>query len=355
LYIAVEECGREMPGVLLIDDVLLAASPGMIDQLATKVYPRVYLAAGSDPHAMRRALAVGARDLVDEGTWSKELLLALERVAQPLVGSDRAPGRIITIFSPKGGVGKTTISVNLALALAEKRHEKVILVDLDLAFGDVSLMMGLTPTTTLHELMGQSIDLTRIEHVVTKFASNVFVLPAPLHPEEAEDVHPDDLSVLLLGLKEYYTYVIVDLAPGYDDLNVTALDLSDVVLTVCTPDIVALRTVSQALQLFREGFHYPPRKVRVALNRSGSKTGISVDDVTAILGHPVNYELPSEGTLPVRAANEGVPLMRAEPTCHLSAALDRIADVLVREDVGGRRAPKHLRETTPFWKRWRPS
>ncbi len=324
------DCRRDAPGVLLLDDELLRANPEWIERWSQAAFPVVLWASALDPGSARRALAVKAKDLVSGPNWRTELVPALERVAVPLYQRDKKDGRIIAVFSSKGGVGKTTLSVNLAVALAEKSREPILIVDLDLEFGDVSAMVGLEPTLTIHDIDPEHLDQS-LETVIQRPDAPLSVLPAPLTPEQAEDIGSAFLVRLLQHVKQDYRFVILDLAPGYHDLNVAALDIADLILTVCTPDVVALRTVGQALALFREQFRYPSEKIRLVLNRTGSNTGIELSDIVAVLKASRLYELPSAGAMPVRAANEGVPFMLREPRAPLSEAILRLAEDLLRD------------------------
>ncbi|NMP24164.1 AAA family ATPase [Sulfobacillus harzensis] len=326
------DCRRDIPGVLLLDDALLAENTGWIETLSRASFPIVLWALSLDPGSARRALALKAKDLISGPQWKTDLVPALERVAIPFHQRDKQDGRILAVFSSKGGVGKTTLSVNLALALAEKSHDPVLIADLDLAFGDVSAMMGLKPALTIHDVdpdnLGHSVD-----RIIVSSNGPVSVLPAPLAPEQAEDVQSAVLVRILQHVKADYRYVVLDLAPGYHDLNISALDVADLILTVCTPDVVTLRTISQALALFRDQFHYPDEKIRLVLNRTGSDTGIERSDILAILKTQRIYELPSAGSMPVRAANDGVPLISKEPRAPLTQAIRAVADDLEHEDA----------------------
>ncbi len=328
---ALSDCARDVPGVLVLEDRLLAAEPDLLEATAEASYPVVLIANPGDSMATRRALAIRAKDFIPLERWAVELLPTLDRVALPLYRRDKKQGRVITVFSSKGGVGKTTLSVNLGVSLAQKIHEPVVIVDLDLAFGDVSSMMGLSPDLTIHDVDVQSLS-QGLDQALIECEPNVTVLPAPLTPDQAEDIDSRMLLKILQALKEDYAYVILDLAPGYAEVNVSALDLSDLILTVCTPDVVTLRTVGQALSLFRDEFRYPQDKVRVVLNRTGSRTGIERADIAAILKSPNLYELPSAGPMPVRAANDGVPFVTREPRAPLSIAVAAIADDILREE-----------------------
>ena len=340
LEVALDACARNNPGVLLLDDALLRDNAETLARCAAAPYPIVLLAHATGPAVAKRALAIGAHDLIDKNTWRDELMLTLERAADLLAGQKRA-GKILAVFSPKGGVGKTTLSVNLGIALAQKTHDPVVIVDLDLAFGDVAAMVGVTPTATLHNLITPPIDMPAVAQVLVEVVPNVYALPAPINPEEAEDIRPEMVVALFEVLKAEYSYIIADLAPGYNEITITTLDSSDKILTVCTPDVVTLRTVGQSLQLFRDGFHYPASKVRLVLNRSGSKTGISSADVNALLKTHITYTLPSEGSIPARAANDGIPMVVMEPRCAMASALYAMADALIQEDTGrrGKRRP----------------
>ncbi len=348
IRVALTECAANNPGVLILDDGLLIDNEGLIEAIATTPYPIVLLANPDIANVARRALAIHAADVVSRSEWQHELGPAVGRLATSLAGEARKPGRILSVFSSKGGSGKTTTAVNLSVALGMRAREPVVLVDLDVAFGDVAAMVGSTPQVTMYDLRDTEWDSVTVKKALTRIAPNVWILPAPLRPEEAEDIHSEDLVKLLHALKNEFTYVVVDMAPSYDELNVTALDMSDVILTICTPDVVTLRTVGQAIQLFREGFRYSADKVRLVLNRGGSHTGITSKDIHAILKNPVAYEFPSDGWFPVRAANDGVPLVIQYPNSSLAKAIVRVADAFIKEDFGNRRKRRLIKKSGVF-------
>ncbi|WP_242824004.1 AAA family ATPase [Sulfobacillus thermosulfidooxidans] len=350
---ALDECATENPGVLLIDDELLAQNVGLFEQIASLPYPIVVLASPTDAGAARRALAIKAKDFISLDSWQQDLAAILSRVATPLEGEVHHDGRVIVVFSSKGGVGKTTLSVNLAIALAKASRQPVAIVDLDIQFGDVAPMVGDAPLVTLYDLVKGTthIEADMVKRALKRVANNVYILAAPNNPEEADDIRADHIVQILQLLRETHAYVVVDTAPGYTDINVAAFDFSDTILTVCTPDVVTLRTVGQALQVFYDGFHYAKDKVRIVLNRSGSKTGVETTDIAQVLQSAVSYQLPSDGAYPVRAANEGQPLMLQFPESALARAIQNIANDIVQETEGRQRTVVKKPGRLPFFSR----
>lgn len=326
---AITDCARDVPGVLLVDDALLQNAPDLLPSLSALVCPVVIVASAGDPEAARRALTIHAKDFLTTGNWRTELFASLERTALPLYPRDRHLGRVISVFSSKGGVGKTTLAVNLSVALAERLHEPIALVDLDLSFGDVAPMLSLQPQQTIHDVLQADSDPAVLKHAMVTARENLYVLAAPELPEQAEDINGPGLAAIIERLREDYAVVVMDMAPGYPDSNVIGLDLSDLILTLCTPDVVTLRTIGQALALFREDFRYPAEKIHLVLNRTGSQTGIERSDIQAILKISRIHELPSAGSLPVRAANQGVPFIVAETAAPLARAIRALAEDLV--------------------------
>ncbi|MCY0899843.1 MAG: P-loop NTPase [Firmicutes bacterium] len=342
---ALRDLSQARPGALILDDAILTdASSEILAGFSNAPYPVILLAGAEGPLVAKRALAIGAKDLIDRLEWQHELFPALERVALPIAG-DKREGRVISIFSSKGGVGKTMLSANLAVSLADKVHDPVVVVDLDLTFGDIAALFGTTPKATIRDLMNGPLTLQAVMASLTEVLPHVSVLAAPRTPEEVEDIRAEMLVPIFQVLRQAFHFVVVDLSPGYDQINVTTLDLSDVVLVITTPDVVTLRAVAQSLRLFRQGFHYDDKKVRLVLNRSGSKTGITVQDVAATLKQPVLYELPTEGNLPARAANQGEPLLRFDPQSSLAEAINEMASRLIQEETGRR----HKRRGPRAW------
>lgn len=338
------DCASERPGVLVVDDQLLEQSPGSLAAMESLGYPILLLIRQDDPLAARRALSIRARDMVYATAVEADLPGALSRHAE--VGQAQPQsGKVIVVFSSKGGVGKTTLAVNLAMALNLLSHHPVAIVDLDLQFGDVAALLGDLPPGNIHDLaVAPTVDRLAIERLLSRIGNtDVNMLAAPALPQESEDVRPELVVRALQMLKETHPYVVVDTAPGFSDVNVAALDYADYVLTVLTPDVVTIRTVKQALDLFWSGFHYTADKVRLVMNRAGSRSGIEPQDIAAALGSNIYWELPSDGSWPVKAANQGRALMQFQPTSLLSQSIRDMARSFIEEHEGPRRMVKEAK------------
>ncbi|MCL8208084.1 MAG: AAA family ATPase [Actinomycetia bacterium] len=333
---------REAAQLLVVDDRLLADNPGLLGRVRAGAWTVVLLTRGADAEVLRRTVAVGAAEVVEADRAAEEIGGKLALYVAQESPERTEVGRVLTVFSSKGGVGKTTIAVNLAVALGKLARRPAALVDLDLEFGDASALLGQVPRATLHDLMAvPHLDQPVLERVMPAVAGGaVAFLAAPGHPSEAEDVRPDVVAEVLGLLRRMYSFVVVDTAPGFRDVNVTALDAADLVLTVLTPDVVTVRTVKQVLDLFADGLRYPPEKVRLVLNRAGTAAGLELPDIAGVLGQAVAWELPSDGAWPVRAANQGQPLVLFRPDSRLAQALRSMARTLVEEQEGRRRTVK---------------
>jgi pilus assembly protein CpaE len=300
-----------------------------------------------DANTMREAMHAGVRDVVplDDTALIKA---AVDRAYELYValrgpGGAMHQGRVVTVFSPKGGVGKTTISVNLALALADRGARKVCLVDLDLAFGDVAITLQLFPSHTLEHAIGSedAIDAPLLEQLLTRHADSVMVLAAPNHPDVRERVTPLLVSRILKGLRESFDYIVVDTAPAFDEQTLTALDETDECVVVATLDVPTLKNVKVALEtlqmldIARDHRH-------LMLNRADDNVGLGADRVEAILGMGV-ASMVETSTDVAAATNAGQPLMTNNPGHPFSEALREFSGRLTGEPV----APVQASQSAP--------
>ncbi|WP_137292775.1 AAA family ATPase [Nocardioides dongxiaopingii] len=282
-----------------------------------------------DTAVLVRAMKAGARDVValgDTAAFTTAVRQAYD-TSEALRGPSgaRHVGRLITVFSPKGGVGKTTVAVNLALALSEGGARRVCLVDLDLAFGDVAITMQLSPTHTIEQAIGSevSLDLATVEGLLTRHQGSLMVLAAPLHPDVRERVTPALVVTVLRTLKESFDFVVVDTPPSLDDQILTALDETDECIVVAGLDVPTLKNVKVALETL-DVLNIARGHRHLVLNRADEAVGIDVDRVQTILQMPVSAQLPS--SLGVAAAtNSGTPIVTGEPGHPVSQAIRRLA------------------------------
>jgi pilus assembly protein CpaE len=265
------------------------------------------------------AMQSGVRDVISPDTEAPHMRGALERnattsqVRRLAVVQDadqqRLRGRVISVMSPKGGVGKTTVATNLAVGLAKIAPMGAVIVDLDLQFGDVASGLGLEPQHTISDAVGGSAssDAMVLKAFLTRHESGAYVLCAPERPAEADLIKPAHVTTLINQLSLEFPYVILDTSPGLGDVVLTVLELATDGIWVCGMDIPSIRGLNHSLDVLRQLDLMPPANT-IVLNFSDKHSGLSVGDVEATIGLPVDILLPRSRTLPF-STNSGVPLL----------------------------------------------
>jgi pilus assembly protein CpaE len=216
--------------------------------------------------------------------------------------------RTITVLSPKGGVGKTSISTNLTVALAQHSPMEAVLVDLDLQFGDVSTVLDLKPTHTLQDAFDLGVrDNLLLKTYLTVHPGGFYVLCGAESPAANDKVTGDQVAQLLRQLQDQFRYVIVDTAAGLDDATLAALECSDDAVMVTTMDVACLRSVQKEMELLGE-LGLLPGSRHLVVNFADKTSGLRIKDVEAVIGAPVDVVLPRSKEIPL-ASNRGVPLL----------------------------------------------
>lgn len=295
-----------------------------------------------DVTTLGQALRSGFREVVasddspalsDAVRRSRELTVKLNGGHAP--GSAGPGGRIITVFSAKGGVGKTTVSTNLATHLAMSGL-RTLLVDLDLSFGDVGISLQLMPTSSVHDAVAMSgnLDERGLARLVTKHEeSGLDVVAAPTDPSHADRISGRVVTELLRVAATAYDFVIVDTPPSFTEHVLAACDVSSLLVLIATLDIPAVKNLKLALEtLDALG---SPRDARViVLNRADVKVGLHPDDVVQAIGAPIAVSIPASNTVPA-SINRGSPLVLQSPRDPVSAAIREIGDQHIRARYGG--------------------
>lgn len=261
-------------------------------------------------------------------------------VAAPAGGVKARAGKLITVFGSKGGAGKTVVAVNLAVVLAREKKVRVALVDLDLEFGDVAVMLDMTPKRTIAELAREEepLDGELVESYLLVHSSGVRVLPAPLSPEHAETIGGGHVNAILVALRHRYDVVIIDAPPSFTEPVLAALDASEMILAVTTMELPALKNMAIGLNILAT-LGYPEQKVKLVLNRFSREFGLTLARVEDKLGVPVWATIPSDGGTVVPSVNSGVPFVLTEPRRPVSAAIRRLAEAVLGgwDGAGGQR------------------
>src|SRR5689334_10059068 len=218
-------------------------------------------------------------------------------------------GRIVTVFSPKGGTGKTVTATNLACSLAKHEGRRTLLLDLDLQFGDAAIMLGIEPEKTIYDLVVApgELDTEKLAGYITKHPSGLDVLPAPLRPEDAELVTEAKLSRLLDVASNSYDAIVVDTSPFFHGPMLATLDRTQELLMVCGMDVPTVKNVRLGLQTL-ELLSFPHDRVKLVLNRSNSNVGIKRAEVERALETKISFDLPSDRAVPL-GVNRGNPVV----------------------------------------------
>ncbi len=253
-------------------------------------------------------------------------------------------GKVLAVFSPKGGVGRTTIAVNLAVAIAQLSDGRVVLVDGNLTFGDVGVMLNLPPTRTISDLIPYTnqLDEDLIDTILATHSSGVRVLLAPPKPELADLVSPEHMGLILARLRELFDYVVVDTMTTLNDVTLAILDTADKVLVVTTPEIPAIKNVRSFLDT-AAALGYPAEKIELILNRADASPGINIGEIETTLGRRFIARINSGGLSVVEAANRGTPVMVSDPGGEVAQGIYGLVKALVPEATRNPPPPARVR------------
>jgi len=234
-------------------------------------------------------------------------------------------GRVITVFSPKGGTGKTVVSTNLAAALAKHEGKRTLLLDLDLQFGDAAIMLGLEPGKTIYDLVVApgELDPEKLAGYVAKHPCGLDVLAAPLRPEDAELIVESKVTALIEVARSSYDVIVVDTSPFFHGPMLATLDRTDQLLVLCGLDVPTLKNVRLALQTL-ELLSFPASRIEYVMNRSSANVGLKVREVEDGMKVKVGHELPLDRTVQI-CVNRGDAPVLAEPRSEFSRGLMALA------------------------------
>jgi pilus assembly protein CpaE len=303
---------------------------------------------------IRQALKVGVKDVLSSASDENAVRAAAARaieIARTLrgrlgggaptdPGGGRAPGRVVTVFSSKGGCGKTFLSTNLAVALSRNGAE-VALVDLDLHFGDVAIMLHLFPSHTIYDAaQSPGLDALTLKSFLTRHDSGIWTLVAPTEPTIADTINPATIASILKLLRSAFDYVVIDTPPAFSEPVLGAFDESDWLVMLATLDVPSVKNLKLTLQTM-ELLHFPKNRIRVVVNRADSKVGLRLPDVEKLLSSSVDATIPSSRSVPL-SVNKGSPIMLEEPKGPVAESIRRVA-ALVAEGQPPSRTKKQRR------------
>jgi len=332
------------PGVVLLDLAHAGSDVGVTVRTVLSASPEsCVVVTGSDvtPITISKAVSAGARGFILRPFEPSDLASTirdahtnqteLRRLQRGDVTPARSRGTVIAVYSPKGGVGCTTIATNLAVALSSRSKKRVAIVDLDLQFGDVGVALDLRSANSVIDLMAhdEQLDAGLVEDVFVKHESGVHVLVAPEHVGSSDSADPVRIVRAVDALRDHFSYVVCDLWSSLDDLTLGMLRTADHVVLVTTPELPSLKNIRRviaATPLLGD------ERTQIVLNRHPGKAGVSMADVEKNLGRRVASTIPSEGVGVTDAINQGISMFDSRARVRASQSYMRLADALLRDD-----------------------
>ncbi len=300
---------------------------------------------------LQQALRSGVKDVLASPADSQQLLEAISRVTSTLSSSNSAPvqgdelfeddgelGQVITVFSTKGGAGKSMIATNLGVTLAQRSDKPVCLVDADLQFGDIAVMLKLSPQHTIVDAVSSldRLDASLLQNLlVTHESSGLLILPAPLEPAFADQIGATEMMQIVEVLRRFCSHVIVDTPAYFNDVVLGMIEISDEVLLIAGMDIPNIKNVKIGLQTLRL-LNTPMEKLHLVLNRANSKVKLDVTEVERTLQVSADILIPSDIVVP-QSVNRGVPVVQSSPRSGVAKSLEELASMFLPANAGKNR------------------
>jgi pilus assembly protein CpaE len=314
----------------------------LIRNLATESPRTAIISAAHNPASdlLLQSLRAGAREFLQLPISAEELKTVLDRVTEFCNGQIEAPkkkGRMVAVFSSKGGCGTSFIATNLAAATSAQS----VLVDLNLQAGDLPLFLGVDPKYSFADMAENRnrLDDALIKSFVTPYSSHLSLLAAPREADSADEIEPEHVFEVLQRLRESYEYVVLDPQHTFDSITLAALDQSDEIVLVLTLDIPAIRSTQRALEIF-DRLGYPRKKIRIVVNRWSKQIDLDLRQVEKFLGEPVIGFVPSDYQTAVTSINLGQPLVLSEPNSKIAQEIRRVAGTIAGSSVDLLAAPQ---------------
>jgi pilus assembly protein CpaE len=300
--------------------------------------PTIVYSSLSDAQSVRRAMVAGARDYLVKPLKPEDLSRAvygvLEQEEKKRLRADgqgaeaAARGTVITVFGAKGGIGKTTISTNLAVTLAKMTGANVCLLDMDTRFGDVAIMMDVAVESSIADVARKidEIDRDSIRNYLVKHHTGVSILPAPLHPTEWRNMTPQHIEKIVELLAQTHDYVVIDTPGTFNELIAATLELANLILLVTSMDIASIKDTALALEMLRAA-GVSEDKVKLMINHSTAANSLREEDVSRVLEYDVFWRIPHD--LSVSSSTQlGLPIVVAKPYARVSRSIIELAHAL---------------------------
>jgi pilus assembly protein CpaE len=345
------------PHVVLMDINMPGVDGITASEMITREVPGcqiIMMSVQGEADYLRRSMLAGAREFLIKPFASDELISSIRRVydlgktlyqraaptpaaaaAVPMAAVAEAgvkAGKIIVVFSPKGGTGCSTLAVNLAIAMQEESKGRVGLVDASLQFGDIAVLLNMQATRTLVDLAQQAdgMDADMVLTVMLPHASGIKALLGPPRPEMADLVTVNSLRELLGYLREALDYIIVDTVSSLQDMMLTVLDMADRIVLLTTPEIPAIKNAKLFFEV-TEALEYSKDKTLLVLNKADRRTGIRAQDIEAGIKHPVAAQVPVDERVVTQAVNQGIPFVVSDKSSPVSQGVYNLARLLLRQ------------------------
>ena len=286
-----------------------------------------------------KALRTGAKEFLPKPVLKDDLQRVIMRLAALNTEDTGSESKIITVYSNKGGIGKTTIAINLASELAKVTKDKVALIDLNLQLGDVSTFLNLNPAFDVNYVIHKLVDkdeITLLKAFEKYKNTSMYVLADPSYIEQSESITPQQITTLFNALKKVFPYIVVDMSSAIDPNTLKILDCSDWILFTTIVNIPAIRNCQRCLNLFRSR-RYPKDKVKIIVNRYMENDEIKIEDIENTLGEKVYWKIPNNYFTIMEAINKGVNISEINPDSNIGNNFrdfaSRVSDDIIEQSV----------------------
>lgn len=286
-----------------------------------------------------KALRLGAKEFLPKPVLREDLVRVLSMLASISLENEVSQSKIITVYSNKGGIGKTTIAVNLAAELAKVTKDKVALVDLNLQLGDISTFLNLNPPFDVNYVIRRLID--KEENILIKGFEkykdlSLYVLSDSSYIEQSESITTQQITTLFSALKKVFPYIVVDMSSSIDSISLKILDSSDWIMFTTIVNIPAIRNAQRCLNLFRSR-KYPSNKVKIVINRYMENDEIKIEDIENTLGESVYWKIPNNYFTIMEAINKGVSISEVNAESNIGNSFRdfaaKVSDDIIEQSV----------------------